>query len=445
MADSFAAITGRPFDCGCGRTHHVPIEKIDVSSAALDSLLGFWRGRGDRHALVVDDERTGPVLGDRVRALLARDRPPDVQVGHLRFESRGHLVADEQAVETARQAMAKAEAGIALAVGSGTLTDVVRYASFLAGIPFVSVPTAPSVDGYASTMAALQFDGLKVTKEAHPPVGIFALPAVLAGAPWELIQAGYGDLLGKMTSLMDWKLAAYLYGETWCQTAYDLVAAPLAYAIEHPAALLSRREDAIRELFTGLLSSGVAMAMMGNSRPASGCEHHLSHYWDYQAYRGRRSHHSHGLQVGYATRFTMRLYAALPALGRLSPPTPPQAEAGWEADMRARWGQGAGGVLREQEAKARFLAGHVNQAEWSNPTAGELPSVLQPEYGLLHAADEALETVGIPDSACYLEVDRTLMRESLIHAREVRARVTILDLCAGQGRLDELVDRILPA
>lgn len=445
MTPSFDAIVGGPFACECGRTHHVPIEKIDVGPVALESLREFLCRQRDRKVLVVDDEQTGPALGDRVRELLAADCSDAGSVGHLRLQTGGHLVADEQAVDRARRAFAEAGAGVAVSVGSGTLTDVVRYASFLAGIPFVSVPTAPSVDGYASTVAALQFDGLKVTKEAHAPVGIFALPEVLAGAPWELIQAGFGDLLGKMTSLMDWKLAAHLYGEPWCEMAYGLVAAPLAYAIDHPEALLLRREDAIRELFMGLLSSGVAMAMMGHSRPASGCEHHLSHYWDYQAYRGRRAHHSHGLQVGYATHFTMRLYAALETLGRLAPPTPPQSDGDWEKDMRARWAQGAEGVLREQTAKARYLAAHADRATWSDAEAASLPPVLQPEYGRLRAAAGALKSIGIPDAAGYLEVDRSLLREALLHAREVRARVTILDLYAGQGRLPELVDRVLPA
>ena len=100
-----------------------------------------------------------------------------------------------------------------LAVGSGTITDLVRYAAAnILKIPFVSIPTGPSMDGYASTVSAMTFNGFKITKPARPPLAIYGDLAVLAKAPQRLISAGAADLLGKYTALSDWILARELEG-----------------------------------------------------------------------------------------------------------------------------------------------------------------------------------------------------------------------------------------
>ncbi len=109
---------------------------------------------------------------------------------------------------------ARLRAGL-VAVGSGTLTDIVRYAAHSAGCDFVSVPTAASMDGYASSVAALERDGVKLTLPARAPAAIFADPRIAAAAPVELTRAGIGDLLAKTTARVDWLAAHLLYGEDW--------------------------------------------------------------------------------------------------------------------------------------------------------------------------------------------------------------------------------------
>ena len=125
------------------------------------------------------------------------------------------LPADLHATEdAAAQVRARLRAGL-VAVGSGTLTDIVRYAAHGAGCDFVSVPTAASMDGYASSVAALERDGVKLTLPARAPAAIFADPRIAAAAPIELTRAGIGDLLAKTTARVDWLAAHLLYGEDW--------------------------------------------------------------------------------------------------------------------------------------------------------------------------------------------------------------------------------------
>ncbi|MCY0903117.1 MAG: iron-containing alcohol dehydrogenase, partial [Firmicutes bacterium] len=349
-----------------------------------------------------------------------------------------HLTADQQAIDLAQGAIARAKASVVVVVGSGTLTDIGRYASAQSGIPFVSVATAPSVDGYASTVAALQFDGMKVTKAAQAPVGIFALPSVLSEAPWELIQAGFGDLIGKTTSLLDWKLACQLYSEDWCQASYDLVASSLNECLTLVDRLLVRDPQAVEALFNGLLSSGIAMAMMGNSRPASGSEHHCSHYWDFLAYKKQRRHGSHGMQVGFATYFTMQAYEALALNRGVREPEFPEPDAAWFDEVRNRWGVAADEVIAQQSAKRAWIRQQEKPVAWGDHFHEAIVDALKTELSGLTDIRRALALMGLSTSGASLEVTSDVLYDTLLHAREVRARFTIFDFWAGQGLLEEI-------
>jgi len=444
ITQDLQALLGHSFACACGRRHEVPIQQIVIRADALQAMTEFVRALGVRSLVVVDDDKTGPVLGDQVLTLIRKELPWDTRVEHVRFVSEGHLAADQDAIARAQTAVHASAARLVVAVGSGTITDIARYASYLEGCPFISLPTAPSVDGYASTVAALQFDGVKVTKEAQAPLAIFALPAVLAAAPWPLIQAGYGDLLGKTTSLLDWKIAALLYGQYWCDTAYRLVSEPLQRCVAQADALRVRDPAVVAELFSGLLASGVAMAMVGNSQPASGCEHHCSHYWDYLAYKGLRPYASHGLQVGYATRWTIQLYQALTFLTDIARPKLPQLDDAWEQGVRKRWGTGAQDIFREQRNKVAWLAEHDDPRLWQKVTKASLVAALQPEYAAFDRTLSALQTIGITDDVGMIGVTPALLRETLLHAHEVRARYTLFDFWSGQDRLSDVVEQICP-
>ena len=78
------------------------------------------------------------------------------------------------------------------------------------------------MDGYASTGAAMILDGMKVTVSAGVPTAILADTEVLKDAPMDMIQAGYGDIVGKYSALNDWRLSQIVNGEYFCQEIYDL-------------------------------------------------------------------------------------------------------------------------------------------------------------------------------------------------------------------------------
>jgi Glycerol dehydrogenase and related enzymes len=172
------------------------------------------------------------------------------------------------------------EADILIAVGAGTVHDLTRYIAFEREIPFISIPTAASVDGFVSTVAAMTWNGLKKTFAAKAPIFVLADTDIFSKAPYRLTASGISDLMGKYTALADWKISHIITGEYFCPTIYKLEMEAVREVESILGNIKSGNEECMEKLMYALLISGLAMQMIGNSRPASGAEHHISHLWE---------------------------------------------------------------------------------------------------------------------------------------------------------------------
>lgn len=421
-------------------THRVAIDEIVVSASAIERLAASAGAQRWRDVLLVMDPNTEEAAGSRVARELA---DAGVHPATLRFADRAGLAANEDAVAVARARLRAMDPDGVVAVGSGVLTDITRFAAHREGRGFVSVPTAASMDGYASSLAAMEFGGVKVTFPAVAPRAIFADPAVLAAAPAELTRSGLGDLLGKASARTDWMAAHLLYGEAFCPAVDARVREPLIYAAEHVDAVLRHEPAAIERLAHGLLQSGIAMAMVGSSRPASGCEHHASHFWDLLAARGLRDHAPHGLQVGYATQFAMRLqrFAFGGGVTALARPLDREAEAGEE---RAWLGEPSPAIEEAMLQKRRFIAEHAGRWPAGEEHWAALRARLSPALELFPAIERALAAAGMPAEPDVLGIDPATLRAAFRYGNRLRARYTVIDFLEGQGALDEALDAALP-
>ncbi len=391
---------------------------ILVEEGALEQLPRFV----ERPALVVMDTNTEAVAGARVARELGAEG--------LCLEADLH--ATEDTVARVRERLR----GGLVAVGSGTLTDVVRYAAHGAGCDFVSVPTAASMDGYASSVAALERDGVKMTLPARAPKAILADPRIAAGAPAELTRAGIGDLLAKASARVDWLAGHLLYGEPW----QELPAPPRL----DPGALLGGDVDAVAELMRALIDSGLAMAAVGSSRPASGCEHHASHLWDLLAGRGERPRALHGLQVGYATGFAMNLqrYAFGGGVAVARRPRPPADPLD---DAACRWLGEPTAEVRAAVAEKQELIANV-PASWPDDEErwAALRARMAPSLAGFDATADALRSAGIPErEPGYLGIDAAMLRAGLRYGGRLRARYTVVDFLEGQGVLEQALDAVV--
>lgn len=298
MTDLKTLLQGR-HDCPCGKEHTCPVERVVIGEDAYSGLGEF--ASLYRHILLVADGNTYAVCGDAVAETLGKGLG-----GTLIYRRQGLLVPDETAIRELSEAVT-AETDLILGVGSGVINDLCKHVSFLHGLPYAIFATAPSMDGYASKGAALILGGMKVTLTAEVPRGIFAHGEILRTAPMEMIRAGYGDIIGKYSCLNDWKLSHLVNKEYLCAYVMDTTYQAVERTVLLAEGIRRREEKAVCALMEALVAVGILMAYVGNSRPASGSEHHLSHFFEVVGIAKGEPYFPHGVDVCYSAIETARL------------------------------------------------------------------------------------------------------------------------------------------
>lgn len=183
-----------------------------------------------------------------------------------------------------------------VAFGGGSVLDVVKYAASQMDKPYVSVPSALSNDAVYSCVARLTKNGKKISFGVQPPIGIIVDINIINNSPEVLLYAGVADIVSNLSAIQDWLLAHNKIGEPINELSYML-------AKEAALPLLRYKKDdlhsdgLILDLVNGIVTSGLAMIVSGNTRGTSGAEHLISHAID--EYFPEKST-IHGIQVGWA-------------------------------------------------------------------------------------------------------------------------------------------------
>jgi glycerol-1-phosphate dehydrogenase [NAD(P)+] len=293
--------------CDCGNQHNsIPIEKIVVANGAFAEAAFFVKNKAIKHAFLIADENTFNAVGKQFSQHLSEDNI-GFSVCLIQPDLNNDVVADEKSLVQALLEMPQ-EADVIIAVGAGTLHDIARFTSAKTGVPFISVPTAPSVDGFTSLGAPLIIRGVKTTFQMTAPIALFADLAVLKASPQKMIAAGFGDMLAKYTSLVDWKFGHLVKGEPYCPLVAKITREALESCIEKVEKISRGDEEGIQILIEALIKSGLAMLLFGQSHPASGGEHHLSHYWEMEFLQQNRPAVLHGAKVGVSTSLLADIY-----------------------------------------------------------------------------------------------------------------------------------------
>ena len=291
----------------------VPVKdvRIERSLQDIEADLVAPLGLGRRLA-VVSDPATRAVLGARVERALSRL----ATVVPVVLEAQPH--ADLATVATLRRACGPVDALVA--VGSGTINDLCKFAAAKDGKPYVVFATAPSMNGYTSMNAAITVHGHKKTLPASTPLAVFMDLTILAAAPARMIRAGLGDSLCRPTAQVDWLLSHHLLGTPYRSAPFEMLADDESILLDAPEALVSGDLDAMRALARTLVLSGLGMTICGGSYPASQGEHLISHCIDMFA-PADRGNYFHGEQVAVATLTMARIQEEVLAAGppRLEP------------------------------------------------------------------------------------------------------------------------------
>lgn len=282
----------------CGKTHLCPIENVYIEKNATNHLSELASKYNS--ILLVADENTYKAGGEGVEGSL------DGKISNrVIFSGETVLIPDEEAIDKVNEYINGID--LIIGIGSGVIQDLCKYVSRFSGIPYMVVATAPSMDGYASSGAAMILKGMKETVSAGLPLAIVADTEVLRNAPMEMIKAGYGDIIGKYSALNDWELSRVVNGEYFCQYIYDTTYEMIEKTLNTAEGLLKRDEQSVKALTEALIVVGIMMSFLGNSRPASGSEHHLSHFFEITGIVKNEPYFPHGIDVAYSTAVTAEI------------------------------------------------------------------------------------------------------------------------------------------
>ena len=331
------------------------------------------------------------------------------------------------------------------------VNDLVKHAAFSLGRDYLCVATAASMDGYTSAGAPLSEKGFKKTIPCRPARALVADLDVIAAAPAEMTGWGYGDLAGKVPAGGDWIIADALGIEAIDDVAWPMVQDGLEGWLSQPDRIAAGDRDAVEGLFLGLTLVGLAMEAHGSSRPASGADHQIAHLWEMDDLHCGGERVSHGACVAVGTMAALRMYDWLlgqdlttldPA--RRAADAPSLAEK--EAEIRDRFGPGEIADRAIIETRAKHVEGAALQARLTTLRSSwpDLSARLRARLWTADRMAQHLARAGAPVQAADIGVDPAYLYRTILKARFLRSRYTVLDLLDEVGLLDQAAVAALP-
>jgi glycerol-1-phosphate dehydrogenase [NAD(P)+] len=428
------------YACDCGKTHRISMRYISVRQGAisetgkkLDSL-----GIGGRGAVVYDrklEESVVPPVTDVLKG-------QDLDLTPYALGDGWRLIPAE--IELAQKLAddMKGKTDYLVSIGSGVVSDLTKYAAYLLGLPYVLIPTAPSMNGYTSSMAALTRSGIKSTLMVESAHAVFADIDILKKSPMAMVRSGLGDIVSKSVCNADWKLSNIVKKTYFCTLPFHITDRTEPLYLNAAEEIGRRTDEGIRVLTDGIMRSGLSMTIIGITTPSSGSEHFISHYWDLSALKDDMPKQLHGAQVGVATLLMLDLYehirsypvrsVRIDELRRLH-----RSEEEIKRFMESKFGEYAGGVMKNYSDKYLPWKEKKKELEYILDCWDEIWEELSPYIRPKGPVCEALKRCGAASTYHDLGHTREGVYDAIINARFIRGRYTILDLAADLGILEE--------
>ncbi len=288
-------------NCPCGRKHTFVTEVAEIGHGVKERAGKILADAGfPKKVLIVSDDN----------AMRAADGLlPVLEAAGFEMKKLVYKNMMYAKIEQVREVEALlGDVDGVIAVGTGSVDDICRVASFNKKKKFAIFATAPSMDGFASDSAPIIENNFKTSVYVEQPMAILADTEILAKAPTELKAAGFGDMVAKYIGIFDWRLSHMLTDEYYCPAVAEITMQGVNKIMALADKVTGEDEEAAGNIMEGLILSGLGMKLAGCSRPASGAEHVVSHYWEcYKLARGIWPEF-HGKKVGVATVLINRIY-----------------------------------------------------------------------------------------------------------------------------------------
>lgn len=426
--------------CSCGKVHSFDCD-IYSGHGAISHLTDALKKYNSKKIFIFADKNTYSVGGEAVLDVLNA-----LKIPYSVFVFEHSPKPDEHAVGTVLL-HCPADADTVIAIGSGVLNDIGKILTSNGNKTYITVATAPSMDGYVSTSSSMCRDGLKVTIASKSPEVVIGDTDILKTAPKKMMVSGIGDMIAKYISICEWRISNLLTGEYYCPEIAELIRAALKRCIDTADELISGDEDAVASLFEALLIGSAAMNYAGLSRPASGVEHYISHVIDMRYEEFGTPCDFHGIQCAIGTYVAANLYEKLADIvpdynkGRL------YAEGfdlkNWNERLTVLLGKGAVSMIKLEEKEGKYsVIKHAPRLKLIIDKWDSILSIIKEEIPTVEQLDLLYNKLSMPKSPTEIGTDKALLPEIFRATKDIRDKYVLSRLLWDIGLLDEFAETI---
>lgn len=431
------------FDCCCGKKHAAGAKKIVIEKGAVNAIPEILKELDVKKPFILSGHDTYAAAGEKVCDVLTG-------AGYV-FSSYVFPASPVRPTEhTVGSAIMHFDfsCDLIIGVGSGVINDTSKMLAKATGRKYIIVGTAPSMDGFLAGTSSMDRDGLKVSLSTASPWAVIGDLDILCNAPMHLLISGVGDILAKITSLREWKLAEIIVGEDYCPVVAALVEKALDKVVAQTDNLLKRDPEAVKSVMEGLLIAGMAMYYVGVSRPASGMEHYFSHIWDMRALAFEDCRfEQHGIQAGIGTLYTLMAYETLinggyrPDEKRAMDYVKNFSLEEWNSKLLTFVGPGAEAMIAGENKEHKYdPAKHVARFKIIQERWDEIVAVIKT---LPSSAEirKLMESIGAPTSASCIGYTDEQVKTTFTMTKDIRDKYVGTRLFWDLGILEEIADK----
>ena len=419
-------------NCKCGKEHVFSAEVILGEGVLRDipTVLNKYRVK---KAFLIADKNTYAAAGKSVEEIVK-----GAGISCLSYVFQKDILEPDETNVGLAVMHYESDCDIVIGVGSGVINDISKIVANVSDKPYIIVATAPSMDGYASATSSMTRNGLKISLPSKCADVIIGDLEVLCNAPIKLMISGLGDMLAKYISICEWRISALINNEYYCEDIAQLVRSALKRCVAHAEGLLKKDKEAVSAVFEGLVLCGAAMKYAGVSRPASGCEHYMSHVWDMRGAEYGLPVELHGIQCGVATLLMVKKYEKLITI------TPDRQKAldyvdafdyeKWSVTLREFLGKAAESMIALEEKEQKYnKENHKQRLDCIVRCWDEIVQIIKEELPPSEELEKLFERIGAPKTLQEIGIEEAIMPLTFEATKDIRDKYVLSRLCWDLG------------